>query len=210
MDRQVKLRERYTISWAGRDASQPRSQKAADDRAAHYDPGDLRHPLNDVSLLEVGYAHAGQDRHSASRRTAGAPDCRHSSVSSGAGFLALFGVCVQTGGIKLESINQLRARSMVMDAAAEGAVPRLRPIMMTTLGATLGLLPTAMSRAIGSDFPTALRHCHRRRPHGRHADEHLPAAHIVRLGGGRSRRAPHPRSRIRRICVGARVPIAAG
>jgi cobalt-zinc-cadmium resistance protein CzcA len=74
------------------------------------------------------------------------------SVSSGVGFLALFGVSVQTGVIMLEYINQLRARGYtVVDAAVEGAVLRLRPIMMTMLVATLGLLPAATSHAIGSD-----------------------------------------------------------
>jgi cobalt-zinc-cadmium resistance protein CzcA len=74
------------------------------------------------------------------------------SVSSGVGFLALFGVCVQTGVIMLEYINQLRVRRYAIeDAAVEGAVLRLRPIMMTMLVATLGLLPAAMSHAIGSD-----------------------------------------------------------
>ena len=74
------------------------------------------------------------------------------SVSSGVGFLALFGVSVQTGVIMLEYINQLRARGYtVTGAAIEGAVLRLRPIMMTMLVATLGLLPAAMSHAIGSD-----------------------------------------------------------
>jgi len=74
------------------------------------------------------------------------------SVSSGVGFLALFGVSVQTGVIMLEYINQLRARRYtVADAAVEGAVLRLRPIMMTMLVATLGLLPAATSHAIGSD-----------------------------------------------------------
>jgi len=74
------------------------------------------------------------------------------SVSSGVGFLALFGVCVQTGVIMLEYINQLRVRRYTIeDAAVEGAVLRLRPIMMTMLVATLGLLPAAMSHAIGSD-----------------------------------------------------------
>jgi cobalt-zinc-cadmium resistance protein CzcA len=74
------------------------------------------------------------------------------SVSSGVGFLALFGVSVQTGVIMLEYINQLRARGYTSeDAAIEGAVLRLRPIMMTMLVATLGLLPAAMSHAIGSD-----------------------------------------------------------
>jgi cobalt-zinc-cadmium resistance protein CzcA len=76
----------------------------------------------------------------------------HFSVSSGVGFLALFGVCVQTGVIMLEYINQLRARRYsIEDAAVEGAVLRLRPILMTMLVATLGLLPAALSHAIGSD-----------------------------------------------------------
>jgi cobalt-zinc-cadmium resistance protein CzcA len=74
------------------------------------------------------------------------------SVSSGVGFLALFGVSVQTGVIMLEYINQLRARgNSVEDSAVEGAVLRLRPIMMTMLVATLGLLPAALSHGIGSD-----------------------------------------------------------
>ena len=74
------------------------------------------------------------------------------SVSSGIGFLALFGVSVQTGVIMLEYINQLRAHGyVILDAAIEGAVLRLRPIMMTMLVATLGLLPAATSHAIGSD-----------------------------------------------------------
>jgi cobalt-zinc-cadmium resistance protein CzcA len=74
------------------------------------------------------------------------------SVSSGVGFLALFGVSVQTGVIMLEYINQRRARgSSIEDSAIEGAVLRLRPIMMTMLVATLGLLPAALSHDIGSD-----------------------------------------------------------
>jgi cobalt-zinc-cadmium resistance protein CzcA len=74
------------------------------------------------------------------------------SVSSGVGMLALFGVSVQTGVIMLEYINQLRARGRTaVDAAVEGAVLRLRPIMMTMLVATLGLLPAALSHEIGSD-----------------------------------------------------------
>ncbi len=74
------------------------------------------------------------------------------SVSSGVGFLALFGVSVQTGVIMIEYINQRRARgSSVVEAAVEGAVLRLRPILITMLVATLGLLPAATSHAIGSD-----------------------------------------------------------
>ena len=76
----------------------------------------------------------------------------HLSVSSGVGFLALFGVSVQTGVIMLEYINQLRVRGhSIEESAIEGAVLRLRPIMMTMLVATFGLLPAAMSHAIGSD-----------------------------------------------------------
>jgi cobalt-zinc-cadmium resistance protein CzcA len=74
------------------------------------------------------------------------------SVSSAVGMLALFGVSVQTGVIMLEYINQLRARGhSIEDSAVEGAVLRLRPIMMTMLVATLGLLPAALSTGIGSD-----------------------------------------------------------
>jgi cobalt-zinc-cadmium resistance protein CzcA len=76
----------------------------------------------------------------------------HFSVSTGVGFLALFGVSVQTGVIMLDFINQLRSRGYsIEDAAVEGAVLRLRPIMMTMLVATLGLAPAALSHAIGSD-----------------------------------------------------------
>ena len=66
--------------------------------------------------------------------------------------VALFGVSVQSGIILLEYINQLRVRGYsIEDAAVEGSVVRLRPIMMTMLVATLGLLPAAMSHGIGSD-----------------------------------------------------------
>ena len=74
------------------------------------------------------------------------------SVSSGVGFLALFGVSVQTGVIMLEYINQLRGRGLsVLDAIHEGAVLRFRPILMTMLVASLGLVPAATSHGIGSD-----------------------------------------------------------
>ena len=76
----------------------------------------------------------------------------HFSVSSGLGFLALIGVSVEIGVIMIEYINQLRVRGLaVREAAREGAGLRLRPIMMTMLVATLGLLPAAMSHDIGSD-----------------------------------------------------------
>jgi cobalt-zinc-cadmium resistance protein CzcA len=74
------------------------------------------------------------------------------SVSAGVGFLALFGVSVQTGVILVSYINELRAEGKDVDQAIEQAVDlRLRPMMMTALVATLGLLPAALSHGIGSD-----------------------------------------------------------
>ncbi len=74
------------------------------------------------------------------------------SVSSGVGMLALFGVSIQIGMIMLEYINQLRARGYsIENAAAEAARVRLRPILMTMLVDILGLLPAALSHAIGSN-----------------------------------------------------------
>ncbi|MGA2736467.1 MAG: CusA/CzcA family heavy metal efflux RND transporter [Bryobacteraceae bacterium] len=151
--RQVKLPEGYTISWAGEYASQQRSQK----RLMIVLPITILvifiilytmfHSFKWATLMLANIAMAPLGGLLALLITG-----THFSVSSGVGFLALFGVCVQTGVIMLEYINQLRARGhSVMDAAVEGAVLRLRPIMMTTLVATLGLLPAAMSRAIGSD-----------------------------------------------------------
>ncbi|HVP50272.1 MAG TPA: efflux RND transporter permease subunit, partial [Candidatus Bathyarchaeia archaeon] len=76
----------------------------------------------------------------------------HFSVSTGIGLLALFGVSVQTGVTMIEYINQLRARGHdLREAVILGATRRLRPIMMTMLVASLGLLPAAMSHGIGSD-----------------------------------------------------------
>jgi cobalt-zinc-cadmium resistance protein CzcA len=74
------------------------------------------------------------------------------SVSAGVGFLALFGVSVQTGVILVAYINERRAGGDALDSAIEnGTEMRLRPMMMTALVATLGLLPAALSHGIGSD-----------------------------------------------------------
>jgi heavy metal efflux system protein len=74
------------------------------------------------------------------------------SVSSAIGFLALFGVSVQTAVIYISYANQLRRDGRgIADATREAAVLRLRPIMMTALVAALGLLPAALSTTVGSD-----------------------------------------------------------
>jgi cobalt-zinc-cadmium resistance protein CzcA len=149
----VKLPEGYKVDWAGEYASQQRSQKRLM----------IVLPITIVVIFIILYTMFGSFKWSTLMlaNMAMAPlggllallvTHTHMSVSSGVGFLALFGVCVQTGVIMLEYINQLRARgNTIIDAAVEGAVLRLRPIMMTTLVATLGLLPAATSHAIGSD-----------------------------------------------------------
>src|SRR5262249_39888299 len=74
------------------------------------------------------------------------------SVSSGIGFLALFGVSVQTGVIMVEYINQLRSRRhTIPDGARAGAVQRSRPSLMPILAPSRGLAPAATSHGIGSD-----------------------------------------------------------
>ncbi|MGH8157285.1 MAG: efflux RND transporter permease subunit [Rhodanobacter sp.] len=74
------------------------------------------------------------------------------SVSSGIGFLALFGVSVQTAVVYISYVNELRRSGTgITEAIREGAILRLRPIMMTALVAALGLLPAALSTGVGTD-----------------------------------------------------------
>jgi cobalt-zinc-cadmium resistance protein CzcA len=74
------------------------------------------------------------------------------SVSSGIGFLALFGVSVQTAVVYISYVNELRGQGVsIVDAVREGAILRLRPIMMTALVAAFGLLPAAMATGVGTD-----------------------------------------------------------
>ena len=74
------------------------------------------------------------------------------SVSSDIGFLALFGVSVQTAVVYISYVNELRRGGTdVRDAIRQGAILRLRPIMMTALVAALGLLPVALATGVGTD-----------------------------------------------------------
>jgi cobalt-zinc-cadmium resistance protein CzcA len=150
---QVKLPKGYHIDWEG----EYESQKRAEERLL------VIVPLTAFLIFMIMYAMFGSAKSAFLNMVnmlvapigglfALLVTGTHFSVSSGIGFLALFGVSVQTGVIMVEYINRLRARGMpVVDAAIEGATRRLRPIMMTLLVATLGLLPAAMSHAIGSD-----------------------------------------------------------
>ena len=157
----VKLPAGYHLEWAGEYASQKRANK----RMA------LVIPITVLAIFLILYTMFRSYKWSALvlvsviMASIGGPLAlflthTNFSVSSAVGFLALFGVSVETGVIMIEYINQLRARHKrrhqseeehIIDSAVEGAVLRLRPIMMTMLVATLGLLPAAMSHAIGSD-----------------------------------------------------------
>jgi cobalt-zinc-cadmium resistance protein CzcA len=153
VNQQVKLPTGYHIDWAGEYESQKRSQKRLM----------IVLPVTLLVIFMILYTMFNSFKWSALllANVAMAPvggllalliTHTHLSVSSGVGFLALFGVSVQTGVIMVEYINQLRVRGhTIIDAAIEGAVLRLRPIMMTMLVATLGLLPAALSHGIGSD-----------------------------------------------------------
>ncbi len=153
VSKQVKLPVGYKIDWAGEYESAKRSQK----RLAIVVPITLLvicmilytmfNSVKWVLLIMANVAMAPIGGLLALLLTG-----THISVSSGVGFLALFGVSVQTGVIMLEYINQLRARGeTIMDAAIDGSVRRLRPIMMTMLVASVGLMPAALSHGIGSD-----------------------------------------------------------
>jgi heavy metal efflux system protein len=161
VDHQVQLPPGYHTEWAG----EYQSQKRANKRLA------LVVPITLVGIFLILYTMFGSFKWailimaSVFMSSIGGPLAlflthTNFSVSSGVGFLALFGVSVQTGVIMLEYINQLRARrrgmqedkkTNIIEAAVEGAVLRLRPIMMTMLVATLGLMPAALSHGIGSD-----------------------------------------------------------
>ena len=153
VNREVKLPEGYTLEWAG----EYESQKRANHRLAVVIPLTLliimlvlysmfrSFKWGALVLLNLSLAPLGGLLALVLTGT-------HFSVSTGVGFLALFGVSVQTGVVMIEYINQLRARGMsINEAALVGSTRRLRPIMMTMLVASLGLLPAAMSHGIGSD-----------------------------------------------------------
>ena len=153
VNREVKLPQGYTLEWAG----EYESQKRANHRLAIVIPLTIlvimlvlysmfrSFKWGFLVLLNLGLAPIGG-------LVALLLTGEHFSVSTGVGFLALFGVSVQTGVVMIEYINQLRARGLPLhDAVVLGSTRRLRPIMMTMLVASLGLLPAATSHGIGSD-----------------------------------------------------------
>jgi cobalt-zinc-cadmium resistance protein CzcA len=79
------------------------------------------------------------------------------SISAGVGFIALFGVAVLNGVVLVTYIVELRKKGMdVRTAAFEGAMIRLRPVLMTALVATLGFIPMALSTSSGAEVQRPL------------------------------------------------------
>ena len=74
------------------------------------------------------------------------------SVSALVGFMALFGIAMLNGVILVERIRELRGRGLpTAEAIRDGALTRVRPVVMTALMAALGLLPMALSTAVGAE-----------------------------------------------------------
>ena len=79
------------------------------------------------------------------------------SISAGVGFIALSGVAVLNGVVMLSFINDLRERGQLLDEAIrEGALTRLRPVLMTALVASLGFVPMALNVGAGSEVQRPL------------------------------------------------------
>ncbi len=79
------------------------------------------------------------------------------SISAGVGFIALFGVAVLNGVVMVSFINHLREEGKsVIDAVGEGAMTRLRPVMMTALVASLGFIPMALATSAGAEVQRPL------------------------------------------------------
>ena len=79
------------------------------------------------------------------------------SISAGVGFIALFGVAVLNGVVMVSFINHLREEGKsVLDAVNDGAMTRLRPVLMTALVASLGFIPMALATSAGAEVQRPL------------------------------------------------------
>ncbi|MBW1770143.1 MAG: efflux RND transporter permease subunit [Deltaproteobacteria bacterium] len=81
----------------------------------------------------------------------------HLSVPASVGFIALFGIGVQNGIVLVTYLNQHRKQGIEFETALiEGALLRLRPVLMTAVTTVLGLLPLLLARGIGSEVQRPL------------------------------------------------------
>ncbi len=78
------------------------------------------------------------------------------SVPSSIGFITLFGVAVLNGVVMVEAINLRSLGGSLENAAFEGAVSRLRPVLMTAITSALGLIPMMMSSGVGAEIQRPL------------------------------------------------------
>jgi cobalt-zinc-cadmium resistance protein CzcA len=79
------------------------------------------------------------------------------SLSAEVGFIALSGVAVLNGLVMLAFIRDLRAQGMALDEAIQnGALTRLRPVLMTALVAALGFVPMALATGTGAEVQRPL------------------------------------------------------
>ena len=153
IDKQVKLPEGYRIVWAG----QYEFLQDANQRLMVIVPGTLLliylillaafGSHSNAFLIMCGVPLAGLGGISALLLTG-----TYFSVSAAVGFIAVSGVAVQNGVILISHINHLRVNEglSVPNAAYQGAIDRMRPVLMTATVAMLGLLPAAMSNGIGA------------------------------------------------------------
>jgi len=150
---------RYHLEWGGAFENQQRAQA----RLALIVPAALAAVFVLLYGLFVDFGHAGLILLNVPIALLGGVLALHLrgmtlNVSSAVGFIALFGVAVQNGVIMVANLN--RMKSMVgltlVDAIIYGAAERLRPVLMTASVATLGLMPAALARGVGSDVQRPL------------------------------------------------------
>ncbi|MCS6925247.1 MAG: CusA/CzcA family heavy metal efflux RND transporter [Candidatus Binatia bacterium] len=81
----------------------------------------------------------------------------HFSMSAGIGFIAVSGVAVLNGVVLVTFINQLRTQGIPLsEAVIDGALTRLRPVLMTALVASVGFVPMALSTSVGAEVQRPL------------------------------------------------------
>jgi cobalt-zinc-cadmium resistance protein CzcA len=81
----------------------------------------------------------------------------HLNLSASVGFIAVFGVAMLNGLVMIAYVNQLRgAGKSVRDAVRDGALVRLRPVLMTALVASVGFIPMAISTSAGAEVQRPL------------------------------------------------------
>jgi cobalt-zinc-cadmium resistance protein CzcA len=135
VNEQVKLPPGYNITWGGQFENQQRALARLK----------IIVPLSVLMILMVPFTLIGG---LAGLGLSGL----HLSVSAAVGFIAVAGISVQNGVIMVEQFMEIMLKGKgLKEAVMEGAVLRLRPILMTALMAGLGLLPAALSHGIGSE-----------------------------------------------------------